>query len=54
MSPGLFSWAFAAGSVAALNPCGFAVLPAYLAYQLGRDGNTPWVPPSSGARLGGW
>lgn len=37
MSPALLSWAFAAGSVAAFNPCGFAVLPAYLAYQLGRD-----------------
>ncbi len=37
MSPGLLSWAFAAGSAAALNPCGFAVLPAYLAYQLGRE-----------------
>lgn len=33
----LLPWAFAAGSAAALNPCGFAVLPAYLAYQLGQD-----------------
>ena len=37
MNPALLSWAFAAGSVAALNPCGFAVLPAYLAYQVARD-----------------
>lgn len=37
MSPALLSWAFAAGSVAAFNPCGFAVLPAYLAYHVGRD-----------------
>jgi cytochrome c-type biogenesis protein len=37
MSPDLLPWAFAAGSAAALNPCGFAVLPAYLAYQLGQD-----------------
>lgn len=37
MSADLLPWAFAAGSAAALNPCGFAVLPAYLAYQLGRD-----------------
>jgi cytochrome c-type biogenesis protein len=44
VTPGLLSWAFAAGSVAALNPCGFAVLPAYLAYQLGRDGHTPVGP----------
>ncbi len=45
MSPGLLSWAFAAGSAAALNPCGFAVLPAYLDYQLGRDSG------ESGARI---
>jgi cytochrome c biogenesis protein CcdA len=38
MSAGLFPWAFAAGTAAALNPCGFAVLPAYLAYQLGHEG----------------
>ena len=37
MNAALLSWAFAAGSVAAFNPCGFAVLPAYLAYQVGRD-----------------
>jgi cytochrome c-type biogenesis protein len=37
MSAGMLSWAFAAGSVAALNPCGFAVLPAYLAFLLGRE-----------------
>ncbi len=37
MSGDLLPWAFAAGSAAALNPCGFAVLPAYLAYQLGTD-----------------
>ncbi|BBX66243.1 cytochrome C biogenesis protein CcdA [Mycobacterium saskatchewanense] len=30
MDPGLIGLAFAAGSVAALNPCGFAMLPAYL------------------------
>ena len=30
------AYAFAAGMVAALNPCGFALLPAYLAYYLGR------------------
>jgi cytochrome c-type biogenesis protein len=34
------TWAFAAGSAAALTPCGFAVLPAYLGYQLGRDAGT--------------
>jgi len=36
VSAALLSWAFAAGSVAAFNPCGFAVLPAYVAYQLGQ------------------
>lgn len=28
-------WAFAAGMVASVNPCGFFMLPAYLSYQLG-------------------
>ena len=28
-------WAFAAGMVASVNPCGFLMLPAYLSYQLG-------------------
>src|SRR5260370_28172692 len=32
----LLPWAFSAGMVATLNPCGFAMLPAYLAYLLGR------------------
>ena len=30
-------YAFAAGMVAAVNPCGFALLPAYLALYVGRD-----------------
>ena len=41
-----FGFAFAAGAVAAFNPCGFALLPAYLSYFLGTDavadaGGTP-------------
>ncbi|MBI3975051.1 MAG: cytochrome c biogenesis protein CcdA [Armatimonadetes bacterium] len=32
-----FGWAFAAGMVASVNPCGFFMLPAYLSYQLGTD-----------------
>ncbi len=32
-----FGFAFAAGAVAAFNPCGFALLPAYLSYFLGID-----------------
>jgi len=38
------AFAFTAGLVATLNPCGFAMLPAYLSYLLGmedRDGDTP-------------
>jgi cytochrome c-type biogenesis protein len=34
-------YAFAAGMVATLNPCGFALLPAYLAYYLGQTGDEP-------------
>lgn len=33
---GLLPWAFSAGMVATLNPCGFAMLPAYLSYLVGR------------------
>lgn len=29
-----FGWAFAAGMVASVNPCGFLMLPAYLSYHL--------------------
>ena len=32
-----FAFAFAAGAVAAFNPCGFALLPAYLASFIGLD-----------------
>ena len=28
-------YAFSAGMVATINPCGFAMLPAYIAYHLG-------------------
>ncbi|MPY92263.1 MAG: cytochrome c biogenesis protein CcdA [Acidimicrobiia bacterium] len=38
------TFAFAAGIVAAFNPCGFALLPAYLSFFLGlegRDGDAP-------------
>jgi cytochrome c biogenesis protein CcdA len=33
------AFAFAAGMVAAINPCGFALLPAYLTYFLGLEGD---------------
>jgi cytochrome c-type biogenesis protein len=40
-----FGYAFGAGMVAAVNPCGFALLPAYLALYLG--GREPERMPSS-------
>jgi cytochrome c-type biogenesis protein len=33
--------AFAAGMVATVNPCGFAMLPAYLSYFMGLDNDAP-------------
>ena len=38
MDQGLVSLAFAAGLVAALNPCGFAMLPAYLVFVVRGEG----------------
>jgi len=43
--------AFTAGMVAAFNPCGFALLPAYLSFYLGVDGDAP--PAAGGAALRG-
>jgi cytochrome c-type biogenesis protein len=39
MIDGHFSYAFSLGLVAAVNPCGFAMLPAYLSYFLGLEGD---------------
>jgi cytochrome c-type biogenesis protein len=39
MISGRFALAFANGMVAAVNPCGFAMLPAYLAFFLGLEGD---------------
>ncbi|MDJ0954120.1 MAG: cytochrome c biogenesis CcdA family protein [Acidimicrobiia bacterium] len=36
-----FALAFAAGMVAMINPCGFAMLPAYLSYFMGLDQGPP-------------
>ncbi|MDR7416450.1 MAG: cytochrome c biogenesis protein CcdA [Armatimonadota bacterium] len=48
----LIGFAFLAGAAACLNPCGFALLPAYLAYFVGReDGSTGNV--RAGIRAGG-
>jgi cytochrome c-type biogenesis protein len=33
-------WAFGVGMVATFNPCGFAMLPAYLSYFLGLEGDS--------------
>ena len=41
--------AFTAGMVAAFNPCGFALLPAYLSYYVGVD--EPAAGPGPGAAL---
>ena len=43
--------AFTAGMVAAFNPCGFALLPAYLSFYLGVDGDAS--PAAGGAALRG-
>lgn len=37
MIDGLFAYAFTTGMLATVNPCGFAMLPAYLSYFLGID-----------------
>jgi cytochrome c-type biogenesis protein len=46
------SWAFylTLGMVATVNPCGFAMLPAYLSYFLGLDGDGAAVPRASVAQ----
>jgi cytochrome c biogenesis protein CcdA len=49
MLEGPFALAFGAGMVATINPCGFAMLPAYLSYFLGsedrdRSGSAPSDP----------
>jgi cytochrome c-type biogenesis protein len=45
------AFAFAAGALSTVNPCGFAVLPAFLAYYLGQQTDAGPVPlPSRVAR----
>ncbi|MGH2362369.1 MAG: cytochrome c biogenesis CcdA family protein [bacterium] len=41
-----FGYAFAAGMVASVNPCGFFMLPAYLSYQLGARGQDAHPSPT--------
>ncbi len=38
------AFAFAAGALSTVNPCGFAVLPAFLAYYLGAEAGTAPAP----------
>src|SRR5581483_6181471 len=40
VSGGMVSFAFVAGTVATVNPCGFALLPAYLARRVGVEDGT--------------
>ena len=44
------AFAFAAGLVATINPCGFAMLPAYLSYFMGLDNTGPLGRGTSVAR----
>jgi len=44
--------AFASGMVATVNPCGFAMLPAYLGYFLGLEGKERDAPASVSRSLG--
>ena len=39
--------AFSAGMVATVNPCGFAMLPAYLSYFLGLEEPSAAASPSN-------
>ncbi|XAS66729.1 cytochrome c biogenesis CcdA family protein [Micrococcaceae bacterium Sec5.7] len=38
---GILAFAFGAGMLSTVNPCGFAMLPAFLAYYLGQDTTSP-------------
>lgn len=41
MGIGIFLSSFGAGMLATVNPCGFAMLPAYISYFLNADGSSP-------------
>ena len=47
----LWGVAFAAGMVSTINPCGFAMLPAYLSYFLGLEGKGGEATASPGRSL---
>ncbi len=48
---GALALAFSAGMVATLNPCGFAMLPAYLSYFMGIRGEEPSPGRAMGSAL---
>ena len=45
-----FGYVFSAGMIAAVNPCGFAMLPAYLSLYLGTE-ESAWATKSGGRRV---
>lgn len=48
MDSGLIAYAFTAGMVATVNPCGFAMLPAYISYYLATgEGERTFLQPAS-------
>ena len=50
---GAVAFAFSAGMVATVNPCGFAIIPAYLSLFLtNEDAPQTWSPVLSGLRVG--
>lgn len=48
---GTLAYAFVAGSVATINPCGFALLPAYLSYYLGFEDTAAGEPDRAGTQV---
>ncbi len=57
MNAALLTWAFGAGMLATVNPCGWALLPAYASYYLGAkesdyDLRPVWHRALEGVRLG--
>jgi cytochrome c biogenesis protein CcdA len=52
MDIGLYGFALAAGLVAAFNPCGFAMLPAYLSLSVQGSGDAPGRATALGRALG--
>ncbi|HRE03665.1 MAG TPA: cytochrome c biogenesis protein CcdA, partial [Ilumatobacteraceae bacterium] len=47
MIDGYFAYSFTLGLAATVNPCGFVLLPTYLMYYLGLEGNRPGTQRAS-------